>query len=89
MIVTVFATATMVVAILNAGETLCPSGTTTDTGGTTAGSLLLSCTVAPPAGATPASDTVLPPAVTLPTTELSATFNADSGGAGTIAVTSG
>ena len=77
MIVTVVATATTAVGIVNAGDTDCPAATTTVVGGTAAGSLLVSCTVAPPAGANPTNFTVFPVAATLPTTDVGPTVNAD------------
>jgi hypothetical protein len=76
--VTVLLTATIDVVMSKAGDAVWPSATVTDAGtAAAAGSLLVSCTSAPPAGATPVSVTVLPVLLAPPTTDVDATFTAE------------
>ena len=75
---------TMVVLIVNAGDTVAPAATVTDPGNVALGSLLLNVTTAPPGGAGALSVTVLPVVEPPPTTEVGDKVTAETAGADTV-----
>jgi len=75
-IVTGVLTPTAVVIIVNAGDTVAPAATVTVPGTVVLGSLLISVTIAPPAGAGPFSVTVFAVVDVPPTTDPGLRFTA-------------